>query len=301
MQITQNALDSPDFEPGHRYADKYGFRSAAAIPIVHEDRLYGVLGVYSERTDAFTEGEREVIGQLGEVIGHAIAALDRKRALMSDEVIELNLRIPKLLESRDVSVTTDGTVTIKRTIPLDDDEYLMYGTAAADAMDMIHAIGERFPDWGPVRTIDETDGEVRFEQQLSRPPVASIVAEQGGHFEEGRIEDGEYSVTVHLPPGADIRRIIADIREIYPSVESISQQQVTRESSSPRQTLSLLTEKLTERQRAALEAGYHGGFFEWPRDRSGEEVAASLGVSASTFHQHVRKAEKKLLDVIFTE
>ncbi len=300
IQVTQNALNDPDFEPWHQYANKYEFNSAVAIPIVHGNRVYGVIGVYSERTDAFAKEEREVIGQLGEVIGHAIAALDRKRALMSDEVIELNLRIPKFLESRNVPVTTDEAIEIKRTIPLGDDEYLMYGTAAADAMDMIHAMGERFPDWKSVRAVDETDGKIRFEQRLSSPPVASIVADQGGHFEGGRIEEGEYSVTVHLPPGADIRQIIADIQEIYPSVVSISQQQVTREEASPRQTLSLLTEQLTERQRAALEAGYHGGFFEWPRDRSGEEVAESLDIGASTFHQHVRKAEKKLLDVVFS-
>ncbi|MFC6873425.1 PAS domain S-box protein [Halobellus marinus] len=299
IQIAQNPLEGSDSEPWHQYAEEYGFKSAAAIPIVHGARLYGVISVYSERTDAFATEEREVLGQLGEVIGHTIAALDRKRALMSDEVIELTLQIPQLLESRDVSVTADETVTIKRTIPLGDDEYLMYGTATPDALDMIYAMGEQFPDWKSVRTFGETDGEVRFEQRLSSPPVTSIIADQGGHFEEGRIEDGEYSLTVHLPPGADVRQIIADIREIYPSVESLSQRQITREESSPHQTLSLLTEKLTQRQRAALEAGYHGGFFEWPRDRSGEEVAESLDIGASTFHQHIRKAEKKLLDVVF--
>jgi predicted DNA binding protein len=62
---------------------------------------------------------------------------------------------------------------------------------------------------------------------------------------------------------------------------------------------SILDENLTDRQRAALEAGYYGGFFEWPRDRSGEEVAQSLDIGASTFHQHLRKAEKALLDSVF--
>lgn len=298
IQVTQDVLNDPDFEPWHQYADKYEFSAAAAIPVVHGERLYGVIGVYSERTDAFAEEEREVIGQIGEVVGHTIAAVDRKRALMSDEVIELDLRIPDVLKSRGVSVTADEAVEIERTIPLGDGEYLMYGTATADAMDMIHAMSEQFPDWKAVRTVDETDGKVRFEQRLSSPPVISVIADQGGYFVEGRIEDGGYSVTVHLPPGADIRRIVDDIRELHTSAESVSHRQVTREELSPRRTLSLLTEELTERQRAALEAGYHGGFFEWPRDRSGEEVAESLNIGASTFHQHVRKAEKKLLDVV---
>jgi len=41
------------------------------------------------------------------------------------------------------------------------------------------------------------------------------------------------------------------------------------------------------------------GYFEWPRDRSGEEVAASLGITQSTFNNHLRTAERKLLARLF--
>jgi len=142
---------------------------------------------------------------------------------------------------------------------------------------------------------------VRFEQHLSNPPVSSTIAEYGGYFESGRIEDGEYVTSIHLPPGTDIRQVVSDIQKRYPDAESVSQRQVTRDDRGPGRLQGLLTERLTERQRAALEASYYGGFFEWPRERSGEEVANSLGIGASTFHQHVRKAEKKLLDAVFTE
>lgn len=76
---------------------------------------------------------------------------------------------------------------------------------------------------------------------------------------------------------------------------------MVRDDPSSQHILEVLTGDLTERQRTALEAGYFGGFFEWPRHRSGEAVAESLDIGASTFHQHVRKAEKKLLDVVFAE
>ena len=91
------------------------------------------------------------------------------------------------------------------------------------------------------------------------------------------------------------------IRETYPTVQIIRQQQVTRGIPSSEDMASTLTEDLTERQRIAVEAGYFGGFFDSPRHRSGEEIADSLGIGASTFHQHVRKAERKLFDVVFTE
>jgi len=299
IQIARDIRAETDSTPLHDHAREFDYRSSAVIPIVHQGMLYGILGVCSERADAFAEEEREVVGQLGDVIGHAIAAVDRKRALMSDEVVELEIRIPKLLEDRTVSA--DGTVTIDRVTPMGDGEYLLYGTASADAMAVIHELGDQRPDWTDVRTFDETEAEVRFEQRLSDPPMTSIVADHGGNFKTGRIEDGVYRATIQFPPGTNVRRVIDRIQETYLDVRIVSQQQVTRDEPSSPQFLSALTENLTERQRMALEAGYFGGYFESPRHRSGEEVAESLDIGASTFHQHVRKAERKLLDTVFTE
>jgi len=279
-------------------AQAVGYRSAAVIPVVHQEMLYDVLGVCSERPDAFAEKEREMLGQLGDVIGHALAAVDRKRALMSDEVVELEVRIPELL---DRAHAADDTVRIDRVIPVGGDEYLVYGTAMGDGMETVRALREDRSGWTKLRTFDERDGEVRFEQHIADPSVASIVADFGGNVKRGVIDGGDYETTIQFPPGADVRRVVEGLREGYPTLQVVSQRQVGRERPSSRHVLSTLAEDLTERQRVALEAAYFGGFFEWPRHRSGEEVADSLGVGASTFHQHVRKAERKLLDVVFAE
>jgi len=45
-----------------------------------------------------------------------------------------------------------------------------------------------------------------------------------------------------------------------------------------------------------LQTAYFSGYFDWPRERTGEEVAASLGITQSTFNNHLRTAERKLLD-----
>jgi len=55
------------------------------------------------------------------------------------------------------------------------------------------------------------------------------------------------------------------------------------------------------RTRVAAEAAYFGGYFDSPRLRSGEAIAESLDIRAATFHQHVRKAERKLFELVFTE
>ena len=50
-----------------------------------------------------------------------------------------------------------------------------------------------------------------------------------------------------------------------------------------------------------LQAAYHSGYFEWPRGTTAEELADSLGVSAPTLHNHLRKAQGKLLTAFFAE
>lgn len=280
-------------------APNVGYGSVAVIPVVNRGKVYDVLGVCSERPDAFAEKEREVIGQLGDVIGHAITAVDRKRALMSDEVVELGVRIPELV---DCPASVDGAVTIDHMTPVGGDEYLVYGTASGDAMEMIHTLSDERPGWTDLRTFDGRDGRSRFEQRLTDPTIISIVADFGGTVDRGTIVDGEYDGTIQFPPGTNVRRIVERIREVYPNVQIVSQRQVARERpSTTRRVPKALAERLTERQRMALEAGYFQGYFQWPRQRSGEDVAETLGIGASTFHQHIRKAERKLLDIVFDE
>jgi len=61
-----------------------------------------------------------VIGQLGEVVGHAIAAAERKMALMSDEVIELAVCVRDFFHVAAVGASTASTVRIDHAMPIDD-------------------------------------------------------------------------------------------------------------------------------------------------------------------------------------
>lgn len=54
---------------------------------------------------------------------------------------------------------------------------------------------------------------------------------------------------------------------------------------------------LTDRQRDALVAAHRGGYYEWPRrDSTAEELAAAMDVAPQTFHEHLRRAEAKVVD-----
>jgi len=149
--------------------------------------------------------------------------------------------------------------------------------------------------------LEERDVMIAFELRVLEPPVSSMVANAGGSVEAAVIENGDFRATVHLPQTASVRRLLTRIRENYPTARPTARRQVNRSEVTTDQAERVWTAALTDKQRASLEAAYFSGFFEWPRNSSGTEIAASMDVSAATFSQHLRAAERKLFSVLFED
>ncbi|WIV68373.1 PAS domain S-box protein [Natrialbaceae archaeon AArc-T1-2] len=282
-------------------AAAFGFQSAAAIPIVHGGTLYGVLNVYADRPHAFADDERTVVGGLGEIVGHAIAAAERKRALMSDDVVELEIRIEDVFDPVDATDATDASIDLERTVPIGDGEYVQYGTTTADGLDVLERLCATRSSWTDVTVVSEEFGEIWFELRLSEPPVISTVASHGGSVGAATIEDAALYLTVRLPQDGDVRRVIDAVKAVHPSATVLAHRQRSHSNEPSARLGRAWTDALTDRQRTALEVAYYSGFFEWPRENSGEDVADTLGVSSPTFHQHVRRAEKELFAALLDE
>jgi len=298
--VSVNDIQSDEsFEPWREHALERGFRSSASIPIAFHGTLYGILGVYADRPGAFEGQERTVIGQLGDTVGHAINAIERKQVLESDEVLEVEFAVPNYAESRGVGATA-GTITFRRAVPIGGGQYVVYGTATEPGLETLGGLEERIDVWDDL-TVIGGDEEYRFELDLSQPPVISAIAERGGRLHSAVIEDGSYRLVVHLPPDGDVREIAAAIRETLPDAQLIAQRQTTPDVGTLPSAPNQLEDALTARQRNVLETAYYGGFFEWPREQTGEDIADTLDVSPPTFHQHLRAGEAKILESIFEE
>ena len=297
VNVSTNVFEDPDFEPRREYAKAYGYRSFAAIPIVHQESLYGVLGVYSEREGAFVGEERAVVGQLGEIVGHAIAAVDRKRALMGDEYVEVAFRIQDIFEAMDCSTRTDERLTFDRTIPIGGDQYLQYGTGNEEAVETLQQVVEELDHMEELTILEEGPGLIEWELRLGSPGFLSKIAGLGGRIDRAVIDDGDYHVTIHLPPGVDTRQVTEAVRENHPTFELVTRVGVTETKGPGR--LHSLEPDLTECQRTTLEAAYYAGFFDWPRNSTGEDLADSMGVSPPTFHQHLRLGTNRVLETLF--
>ena len=49
----------------------------------------------------------------------------------------------------------------------------------------------------------------------------------------------------------------------------------------------------------ALRKAHVSGYYSWDRSVTGEELANSMGIDRSTYHQHLRAAERKLTEAFF--
>jgi hypothetical protein len=59
--------------------------------------------------------------------------------------------------------------------------------------------------------------------------------------------------------------------------------------------------KITVKQRKALELAVHGGYYDYPRKITLEDLAKQMGVSYATYQAHLRKAEQKLLPALWAD
>ncbi|RKD85927.1 helix-turn-helix domain-containing protein [Halopiger aswanensis] len=95
---------------------------------------------------------------------------------------------------------------------------------------------------------------------------------------------------------ADVRALIRDLesdRDIdVLSKTAIEEQQIPHSMLAP---VDQLFEDLTDRQLAALRLALESGYYEQPRKTSLRELAERTSVARSTYEEHLRKAENKLL------
>ena len=166
---------------------------------------------------------------------------------------------------------------------------------------------ERVLDFtGAYQTIDATllcEYEVGalFEFATTGDCPAYALAELGALPREATSVDGEARIVAELPPQFAPSPVVDEFLDGRPDARLVSKQE--RENFSPFFSQSsleqLLHEHLTDRQREVLRAAFDAGYYEWPREASGTDVASTLGISSATFSEHIHAAERNLLTALF--
>lgn len=273
----------------------------AAIPLVYRKTLYGVLVVYTSESNALNERETIVLESLGRATATAINALERERIITADSVIELKFQIhDRSLFLIDLSARHNSEVEYSGSIYQTDGSMLMFFTTDIDPSLVEEGI-ERHQDVEAIGPVTKHNEENLFEIAVSRESIITTLAERGARTRSMEAVNGTGHISVELPTEADARDIVALIQEHYSNTELVAYRERERPPKTKQEYIGQLKDNLTERQLTALQTAYLSGFYEWKRPVSGDDLAETMDIARSTFHQHLRAAERKLVAELFDQ
>ncbi|MEF8784877.1 MAG: bacterio-opsin activator domain-containing protein [Haloarculaceae archaeon] len=276
------------------------FMSVLSIPLVYNDLTYGVLTVYANARDAFDDTARAVLAELGETIASALSAIERKNALLTTSMtrVEFGIDDPAFILSRlareaectlsyqgGVQQTTDGSYVfvIVEDAPLETVESVASGLVGIDDVQQI--------------SVDGDSGVLRL--GLTQPFLALELADHGAIFREATADPTMTSLTIDVPDSIDVRTITQLVNKTFADAELQSKQ--TLDQAAEHDIYGKFLTDLTDRQIEVVQTAYYSGFFESPRDSTGEDVAAMLDISPPAFYQHIRTVQRKLFTTLFEE
>ncbi|WP_339102744.1 bacterio-opsin activator domain-containing protein [Haloterrigena salinisoli] len=306
--VVSNVADRLREESWRSEALAREYQSVAGVPLAYDEFTYGVLAVYADRPDAFDEVTRSVLAELGETIASAIAAVERKRALLTDSRTRLEFDVgddgfvfSRLARRADCVLSFDGGVR------LHEDGAAVFATvegapvdAVADAAaDLVAVEGARAVGAGDggADAADDRGGTVLLE--LAPPFLALRLADHGVVLRSVEASPDGARVVVDVPPTVDAGNSVDIVSNAFADVELRAKRTVERTTA--RDLRTELLERLTERQLEVVQLAYYGGYFESPREQSGEEMADALGISSAAFYRHVRAVQRKLFVLLFDE
>jgi len=274
----------------------------AAFPLVYGDTEYGVLVVYADSPNVFDERELAVLQVLAQFASAAINAIEGHRILATDRVIEMEVSMAAdELFFGNIARDLDCTLSYEGTLYEDDGSVVMLFVVDEADPDEVAEAARAHPGVDDVTLVSDGDGQGVVEFEVGDPPVVSELAERGAETTAIVAEGRQVRITIELPATSDPRSVIEQLSERYPSTDLLARHERERAEQTKQELVADIEGRLTSRQQLALQKAYLGGFFDWPRSISGEDLAKSMDISPSTYHQHLRAAEKKVLAALFEE
>jgi PAS domain S-box-containing protein len=300
LQVQNDLLGDPPFDPWREQALKRGYRSCVAVPVVYGGTLRGVLILYASETDIFNEMEQAVLSELGETIGYALNALEQKQALVSERSIELDFRVRGADSSLLAFVTQTGaTFEFENAVEREDGRLHAFFTIRGSSPDETIEFAENISWVEDVRLVAERDDEYLYESTLAHDSFLGSLVDRGAMPQSITATREETRFVIRVPQSADVRAFVDRFEDYYDNVELVARRERDEPVMTRQEFESELTDRLTDRQREVLRTAYLSGFFEWPRESTAEEIADVLDVSQPTVSRHLRAAERALFGLLF--
>jgi predicted DNA binding protein len=198
-----------------------------------------------------------------------------------------------------VSEREDCAFELAEMLPRGEGRYAEFFNVAGASPQRIEALAAAHGTVEATHLTTYRDGDL-FEFVVSDHCPAFRLAELGALPRTVRGVDGVGTIVAEIPSRYDHAAIVETFLEEHSDAELASKREtdaITPPLSEPAFRQVLRTH-LTDRQLEVVRTAFEAGYYEWPRECTGEEVAEELGISSATFSEHVHAAERKLLTAL---
>lgn len=290
--VTGRAQFVSDLAETERNVDAWGagVRSIAAIPLVTGETTHGVVAVCGTAPQAFAAHERTVLESIGRAIANAVTVLESRRVLTADSATELEF---SLGDARAffvaLSARTGCRLSYEGSAHDRNDLLLFFTAEGGDPEEVVVSAGDH-PNVEEARALTAGSGTNLLELRLSDASLLTRLADQGARLLSITADGVEGRLRIAASQGVNPRSVVESIAEAYPDVELIATRRRERPPLTRTEYHLSLERQLTDRQMVALQKAYVSGYFDATRRTTGDDLAASMGISRSTFHQHLRAA-----------
>jgi len=153
--------------------------------------------------------------------------------------------------------------------------------------------------------VQESEGSVRFFVNDSRfvgTTISQMIKENDcWYLVPDEIRGGWEHHTIFSNSRENLQKLVEDIKSAggEARVSSIHPL-VTKGQWEPILPISSILAGLTKKQISAISAAVEMGYFEEPSQIGADDLARTIGISRSTFSEHLRKAQRKILTNVFS-
>ena len=274
----------------------------AAVPIRYREAEYGVLVVYAARSRTLDDHETAVFEALGRVIGTGINALQNQRLLATDEYLELVFNGgppgPVLLE---LAAEAGCEITYKGAVSRTDGRFVLSALVSGADIEAVRNAADAMAEPPDIKLVAAYEDGCLLEVIPSAASLVRTVLDHNGAVRSLTAGPDGADIRIELPRTADPSAVVQTLLDRYGGLSLISQQRRERDQNSRKELTETLRGELTDRQLETIQKAYLSEYFEWPRPVSGEEIADSMGITRSTFHQHLRAAQSKVIGELLDE
>jgi len=296
VQVAGSLLERGGWKRHRRDLLNQGYRSVAVVPVTVRGHTDSVLVIHGVAADLFDDREKAVLKELGDAIGYAIQNVDHAGTLGTRTEVEVGIADERLF-SNQIGAALGTDVSLVGAVPGDGETvrtFLRFAPLPDGAEETLREL-TMVANLQPLADDGETG---LYQVTIERPHLIRSLQASDARLEALSVEDGTTTVTALLTGDTPVRSLVEELRTTYPDTEL----RARRESAEPVDTRETfrdrILDQLTEKQLDALQTALYGGFYEWPRTSTREELAATRDIASSTFSHHLRAAERKVLSTV---